>query len=382
VNSEVILNQLQQLAESGERARVLDALIEHLESAGQYHELFEALKMKLRFELGLPAAQAQQEPQLDEEKEIKLERGLLDACRKVGELFWKAGQIREGWMYMRPVGDRQAAASLLANVEPTDENYEDLMSVLLHEAVDVRRGYQISLQRLGTCNSITLFEQALAMRPRADQQIAAELLVRHVHSELLANLRGDIQRKEGQLPEETSAQEILEKRPDLLRDGTYHLDTSHLASTVRFARVLDDPELLKLALDIAMYGKKLHPQYQYPGDEPFLDQYPAAIAFFRAILGQHVDAGIRYFTLKADSVDQQQFGLLAVEVLIDLLSRCGRVRQAIAETERRIQRGAKTMGIAPSLLQLSQQLGDYAEMQKICRQREDILGYTAALLRS
>jgi hypothetical protein len=382
VESGGIFDRLQRLSEGGERAQVLDVLIEHLQADGQYHELFEALKMKLRFGLGLPAAQAQQEPPLDEETEVKLERGLIDACRRVGELFWSAGKIREGWMYMRPVGDRDLAASLLASIEPTDDNYDDLISVLLHEAVDVRRGYQIALQRLGTCNCITLFDQALAMRPRADQQAAADLLVRHVHGELIANLRRDIERREGKVPESSSVAEILEQRPDLLRDGTYHLDTSHLASTVRFARVLDDPETLQLALDIATYGKRLHPQYQYPGDEPFLDQYPAAIAFFRALLGQQVDAGIRYFTQKADSVDQQQFGLLAVEVLIDLLARCGRIEQAIAETERRIQMGARTMGIAPTLLHLSQQLGDYGPMQKICRQRQDILGYTAALLRT
>lgn len=381
MGSNAVFDQLEQIATQGDKAGALEHLIHHLEGAGQFHELFEALKMKLRFDLGLPAAQAQQEPPLDTETESRLESGLISACRRVGEAFWKAGQVREGWMYMRPVGDRALAASLLEHLPVTDENYDDLINVLLHEAVDVQRGYQIALQRLGTCNSITLFDQALAMRPRADQQAAAELLVRHVHRELISNLRRDIERREGKLPEENTAETILGTRPDLLKDGTYHLDTSHLASTVRFARVVDDPEVLRLALDIAMYGKRLHPQYQYPGDEPFLDQYPAAIAFFRALLGQQVDVGIRYFTQKADGVDQQHFGLLAVEILIDLLARCGRIQEAIAETERRIPKGARTMGIAPSLLQLSQRLGDYSEMQRICRQRQDLLGYTAALMR-
>ena len=381
MSSEAIFDQLDQIVTQGDKAGALDTLIQHLESAGQFHELFEALKMKLRFELGLPTAQALAEPVLDQETESRLESGLISACRQVGEAFWKAGQVREGWMYMRPVGDRPLAASLLNRLPVTDENYEDLINVLLHEAVDVRRGYQIALQRLGTCNSITMFDQSLATRPRADQQAAAELLVRHVHRELLGNLKRDIERREGKLPDEHTAEGILENRPDLLKDGVYHLDTSHLASTVRFARVVDDREVLSLAFDIAMYGKKLHPQYQYPGDEPFLDQYPAAIAFFRALLGQQVDVGIRYFTQKADSVDQQQFGLLAVEILIDLLARCGRIPEAIAETERRIPPGARTMGIAPPLLQLSQRLGDYTEMQRICRARQDLLGYTAALMR-
>ena len=112
-----------------------------------------------------------------------------------------------------------------------------------------------------------------------------------------------------------------------------------------------------------------------------MDQYPASIAFFRALLGEQVEAGIRYFSNKADMVDQEQYGLLAVEVLIDLLSRCGRHAEAIAEYARRIPAGTRTMGIAPSLLQLSQRLGDYQTMLELSRQRQDLLGYAAALLR-
>src|SRR5690606_17219062 len=119
------------------------------------------------------------------------------------------------------------------------------------------------------------------------------------------------------------------------------LDTSHIGSTVRFARVLDDAPHLRLALDVAHYGRRLHPQYQYPGEEPFLDLYPASVAFFQALVGEQVDAGIRYFTHKADAVDQQQFGTVAVEVLIDLLSRCGRHAEALQAYARRIPVGAR-----------------------------------------
>lgn len=377
-----IYEKIDQFCQQGERAAALEALIEHLEDSGQLHELFEALKMKLRFELGLPAAQAESEVPLDQEGENRLEMGLIAACRRVGEAFWKAGKIREGWMYMRPVGDRQAAAQALAAIEPTDENFEDLINIQLHEGVDIARGYGLALNRLGTCNSITMFEQSLATRPRADQQVAADLLVRHVHRELLANLNRDIERREGKLPQESTIEALMQRRPDLLKDGSYHLDTSHIAATVRFARVLENADALRLALDLATYGRKLHPQYQYPGEEPFLDHYPASIAFFRALLGQQVDAGIRYFTQKADTVDQEHFGLVAVEVLIDLLSRCGRHQEAINAFAKRVMPGARTMGISPTLLQLSQRLGKFDSMLEICKQRDDLLSYAAARLRA
>ncbi|MEZ6138516.1 MAG: hypothetical protein R3C53_26840 [Pirellulaceae bacterium] len=375
-----IYEQLNTLVAKGDPTAALDELINHLQRNHRYHELFEALKMKLRTRLDLPAAQAEQEPPLDEAKELELERGLIDACRKVGELFLKQGKIREGWMYMRPVGNRQVAAQALASVQPNDENVDELLEVLLHEGVDIERGYKLSLEKMGTCSSITMFEQALAARPRADQQIAARILVAHVHEELLANLKRDIAQRQETEPTGNTCEELLEQSPDLLRDGSYHLDTSHLASTIRFARVLDDEQSLRLALDITAYGRKLHPQYQYPGEEPFLDLYPASAAFFRALLGQQVDAGIRYFTQKADSVDQEQFGLVAVEVLIDLLSRVGRHGEALAAFAKRIPPDARTMGISPTLLQLSLRLGEFEQMRNICEQRDDILGYTAALL--
>lgn len=375
-----IYEQMQQLVAAGQPAAALDRLIEHFEQQGQFHELFEALKMRLRLQLGLTAAQADRQEKFDDDTELQLERGLIEACRQVGELFFKQGRVREGWMYMRPVGDRDIAANALAHVEVNDENVDELLEVLLHEGVDIARGYQLSLDRMGTCNSITMFESTLAARPRSDQQIAARLLVAHVHAELLENLRRDIAQREGQEAEATTIEELIKSRPDLLRDGSYHLDTSHIASTVRFARVLDDRQHLMLALDLACYGRALHPQYQYPGEEPFLDLYPASMVFFRALLGQQVDAGIRYFTQKADTVDQQQFGTIAIEVLIDLLSRCGRHAEALQAYAKRLPPGSRIIGIAPTLLQLSQRLGDFQPMLDVTRQRDDILGYAAAIL--
>ena len=195
-------------------------------------------------------------------------------------------------------------------------------------------------------------------------------------------MRYDISRREAQEPPAgETIEQLLSARPDLLKDGTYHLDTSHLASTVRFARVLDDPEALAQALDIAQYGRRLHPQYQYPGEEPFLDLYPASIAFFRALLGQQTDAAIKYFSRKADMVSQAQYGTVANEVLIDVLSRVGMHEQALTAFEKRIPADARLMGIAPTLLQLSQRLGSYEHMQRICQQRDDLLGFAAALMR-
>jgi hypothetical protein len=79
---------------------------------------------------------------------------------------------------------------------------------------------------------------------------------------------------------------------------------------------------------------------------------------------------------------KQQYGTVAIEVLIDLQSRCGRHAEALQSYSQRLPAGARIIGIAPTLLQLSQRLGDYQPMLDICRQRNDLLGYAAAVLQA
>ena len=60
----------------GGPAAVLDQLIDSLESQDKHHELFEALKMKLRHGLGLPLRYNDSGDELDEATRQGLEEGL------------------------------------------------------------------------------------------------------------------------------------------------------------------------------------------------------------------------------------------------------------------------------------------------------------------
>ncbi len=250
-------------------AGALDALSQRLRDQKKYHELFEALKMRVRHRIGLPLLYGDGSDELDESKRQQLEEGLIEACREVGTLLLNRGRIREGWMYLRPVGDKKAASELLAQVEAEEDNLEELIEVCLREGVDVARGFGLVLKHYGTCNAITTFEGEVPRQSRADQQAATALLVRHLHAELLANLRSDIGRQEGKQPAETTLAALVADRPWLFQELTYHVDTTHLSSVVRFARLSEDPAVLRLALDLTEYGRRLHAQFQYPGDEPF-----------------------------------------------------------------------------------------------------------------
>lgn len=370
-----------QLASAGPDA-VLEAAAEQFRQQKRFHELFEVLKMQVRRRIGLPLMYSDTPDDLDESQRTQLEDGLIAACREVGTLLIRSGRVREGWMYLRPVGDKAEAVQLLSAVEPEDDNLDELVEVLLHEGIDIGRGFGLVLNTYGTCNAITTYDQSVARRSRAEQAPAAKQLLERVHSELVANVRGDVARQEGSQPRDSTLAELVADREWLFADNAYHLDTTHLAATVRIARVLTDPADLRRALDLTEYGRRLNPQFQYTGDEPFADTYPSHALYYQALLGENVDEALAYFRTKAEMIDAHYHGMASIETYVDLLSRLGRHEEAIDAAVTLTPDDANTTGWGPSLLELAGKAGAYEKVMNYCRQKGDLLGYAAALVQS
>jgi hypothetical protein len=360
----------------------LDQAADLLRQQKKYHELFEVLKMRLRRKLGLPLLASDAADSLSDEQRTRLEDGLIGACREIGAALLKEGQIREGWMYLRPVGDKAEAAKLLELIQDSDENFEDLIDVCLHEGIDIGRGYGLVLNRFGTCNAITTYDSSLARRTRSEQAPAARLLLAQVHEDLVASVRADIARQEGKQPAENTLKDLVHDRDWLFQDNSYHLDTTHLAATVRIARNLTDEADLRLALDLTEYGRRLSQQFQYQGDEPFAEMYPANALYFQALLGQNIDEAVAYFKNKAELLDPQYHGHAAIETYIDLLSRLGRHDEALAAAMTFGLGSIQPLGSAPALVELAKRSGNFTAVLSHCRDKEDLLGFAAALAQS
>ena len=375
-------DQLQAELESGGVAAVLDRLAEQLREKKKYHELFEALKMQVRHRTGLPLLYSDSGDELDEDKRNQLEDGLIDACREVGMLLLQDGHVREGWMYLRPVGDKDKVAGVLADIEVDDDNMDEIIEVALHEGVAPRLGFELVLEHHGTCNAITTFEGAMPHRSKPEQQEAAVALLRHVHQELTATVKADIAQQEGNEPPETTLRELVADREWMFLENSYHIDTTHLASTVRFSRILDDEESLRLALDLTEYGRRLSEQFQYQGDEPFAEMYPSHALYFQARLGENVDEALSYFRNKAEGLEVAEHGTVGIEVFVELLARLGRHQEAIETNIKLTPPDAQPYGYAPSLLELSQEAGDFQPLIQYCRDNDDLLGFATGLVHS
>ena len=90
-------------------AAALAHLASSFRSQQKLHELFEALKMQVRLANNLPILYSDTPDDLTEEQRTALENGLIAACREVGTAFLQQGKVREGWMYLRPVGEKKGS---------------------------------------------------------------------------------------------------------------------------------------------------------------------------------------------------------------------------------------------------------------------------------
>lgn len=373
-----IFEQLSKEFESNGIAAALTSAEKELRASKRFHELFEILKMQSREQLGLPLLHQEDQKTTDEQQRA-LEEGLLGACRDVGFGLLDEGQIQDSWVYLRHLGDNDLILEKVRKVKVTDENLDQILGLLLYEGLDPEAGYQLVLENYGTCNAITTMQQTMYGRPKDQRQAAGRLLVAHVHNELLENVKAHVEREEGKQPTEDRLAPIFTGRDFLFADGAYHIDTSHLSSTMQIASELTDPPSLELALDLARYGEQLDEGLQYAGDPPFENLYPTSAKFFAAQLGESVDDALAHFRQRAEATDAHQEGTFAIETYVDLLARVGQPAEAMKATIELIPEGIQTTGRAPSFYDLSEQMNDFTRYRELCKDRDDMLGYVIAL---
>jgi hypothetical protein len=363
----------------------LEQLAERFKAERRYHELFDTRLMQARHHLGLAIVASGTLDEQPEPQRSQLEAAYLEACREVGGLLLHEGKLREAWVYLRPTGETARMAEAIKAAPPSDENVPELVGLALQEGVAPAYGFSLILSHYGTCNAITTFDAEVARFGRADQQASAAQLVRHLHGELLENVRADVERRGGELGLKSAAagatlDELVAGRERLFEGGNYHIDTTHLNSVVRIARVLEDPADVRLAWELTEYGRRLEKQYQAAGEEPFVDWYANHGLFYGAQIGKGVDEALAHFRERAETVRVEDEGTMPAETYIVLLTRLGRLGEAIEASARLLGAGTRTIGFAPSLLELSRMAGDFTALRRVSRERQDLLGYAVGLI--
>jgi hypothetical protein len=257
--------------------------------------------MRVRSQLGLPITQPTSLRNIPEEHESAFREAYTKAAREVGQRFLDAGLLADAWAYYRTINETDAVRAAIAKKakdlppEPGPE-LDELLNLALYEGAHVVEGLKLLLKTHGTCNTVTAMSQVLPQMTQEERREAAAVMVRNIYTDLQANVRRDVERRLPTLKPNASLRELIMGREFLFADGGYHIDVSHLHSTVSFARHLErtSPEL-QMAIELSEYGAQLAEQLRYPSDVPFDDYYAANNHFLSALAGVDVDDAMNYF---------------------------------------------------------------------------------------
>jgi len=357
---------------------VIDRLIEGLRGEKRYHALFDALLMKKRLELGLALVRPTALKDVPDRQREEFEKVYIDSAREVGELLLKENSIPQAWHYFRAINE---PAKVTAAIEALPEGSapDDVVEIALFQGVAPVKGLSLYLGSHGTCSTITAFDQISMQLPPEARKSCAQVLVRKLYNDLRENVEHDVARRQPMNASGQSLRELIGGREWLFVDDSYHIDVSHLNAVVRFARWLDAscPEL-DLALQLAQYGSKLAPQYQYAGNPPFEEFYPAHIRFFEALLDRERDRAIAYFRAKLGDDLASTDAQLAAFALVDLLLRLARRDEALELACKYLADSADEFGL--SLPELCAESKRFDLLKSLAQSRGDVVNYAAALI--
>jgi hypothetical protein len=378
-------DELAGLAASGGPGAVAGRLVELAGAADSPRALLDALLLKARVELGLPAIPPKNLSGLPEPTRSKYEDRYIEALRAVGRGLLVRGDIAGAWPYFRVLGEKEPIAEALdafAAAAGGDDRLGALVDIAFHQGAHPARGFELVLGHYGICSAITAFEH---LPPdEAIREKSAGRLVRSLHEQLVYSLREEIKRRGEPVPAEgTPLPDLLGGRDWLFEEEAYHVDTSHLASIIRLSTLLTDPAEIVLAAELADYGRRLSDRYRYQGEPPFEDIYEDHLAYLNALAGREIDEAIARFGAKLTPPDpdgDDPMGTMPAQVLVKLLAKVGRLEQAIEVAREHLVGVPEALLICPTLPQLCLEAGRPDLLADHARRSGDLAMFAAALL--
>lgn len=342
---------------------VFDLLIRGAREEKNYPALFGARLMQARHQLGLPLIETEPVPSLSDEQRPVYEKAFKEAARETGGLFLASGDIAGAWPYFKAIGERAPVAAAIEKVNG-GENLDRVIEIAFQEGVNRRKGFELILEHHGICSAITWFG---SNRDYDSRQECLRLLVRTLHGQVAAALKETVAAAEGAAPDTNSVAGLIAGRAWLFEGMSNYIDSTHLTAVLRFTPELEDIETLRMARELADYGRCLDAMFHFRGDPPFEDTYFDHAMYLRALTGEDVDVAIAHFRKKIT-------GPASAEVLIELLVRLGLYVEAIRASLECFADPNSTV------LQMCQIAGDYEQLRSVARRQGDLLGFAAGII--
>ena len=382
---ESTFDQIESSRSKSEALTALQRVAELFLAQKDFHRLFETRKFQSRIRAGVPPFYVERPTGLTQAQSDLIENELLDACREVGTLLAKEGHLGQAWPYLQPLDDSRLVEQLIEAIPTTELNIAELIDIGLYQRAHPEYGYGLILKHLGTCQAISAFDSIALYLPILQRRNLAGRLLEHVEREVLTNIVASLERN-GEI---VSFQAIDTRRrlsflmdhyPNQVAQSSPHLDATHLVAAMRIARIVDKPDLLRTAIDLARYGIQLPTILQYASDAPFEQTYPDHLFYFNGLVGNDPDKAVEHFTDKFQASIGLSNEQVSLETLVALLRRIGRIEMAL---ELAIQFGGSEFGaggISPSLIELGLAARNSEKLSKQFRSQRYLLSFAALQL--
>lgn len=362
-------------------APAIEALCASLKEKKDYTNLFYALLLKKRFEMGVSPVPTGASQDLPAEMHEPYEEAIRQAGRLVGQSFLDEGNIPNAWAFYRMLGEHGPVAGAIDKFRPLEgEDCQAVIEIAFHQGVSPRKGFDLILERFGICSSITLLGgQEFAHGPEV-RDYCIKKLVRALHRELLERLKAEISRTQGFEPTGKTVQELIEGRDWLFGEDFYHIDVSHLSSVVQMATHLSACDELDLARQLCAYGEHLSPRFQYNSDPPFENQYRDYGVYLSILAGENVEEGLDHFRTKVEAADPETIGTYPAEVLVNLLLKLNRPHEALAVSRKYLANVEEGRLACPTIVDLCQRTKDFETLAEVAREQNNPVHFLAGLI--
>jgi hypothetical protein len=373
--------KLQQTLDKEGAPAAIERLCAELREQKDYTGLFYALLMKKRFELGVSPVPTGSSQDLPAPTHAPYEEAIRHAGRLVGNLYLEEGNIAHAWAFFRMLGEPEPVAKAIENANVLEgEDCSPLVDIAFHQGVHVRKGFDLILERYGICSAITTLSGTEFPQGSAEREYCVKRLVRALYDELKHRLIAEIEHQQGFKPTATTVRELMAGRDWLFADDYYHIDVSHLSAVVQMASQLGPCDELNLARELCEYGQRLSGRFKINSDPPFEDQYRDYGIYLGIIAGDGVEEGLGHFRKKADEADPQTIGTYPAEVLVNLLLRLNRPKEALETARKFLTRVEDGRLSCPSVIELCQRAGDFATLAEVAREQGNPVHFMAGLI--
>lgn len=367
------------LASAGPAAAV-DQLVEDLRTTGDFQNLFYALLLKKRVELGVSPFPTGSSTELPPETHGPYEEAIRAAGREVGHALLERKQYGQAWAFFRMLGEPEPVRAALEAYAPgPDDDVYPVIEIAWQNAVLPRKGFDLVLGRHGVCSAITMVSSS-DMTGNADlRDYCVGRLVRALHEQLLERLRNDAEGRGIKLAADATITRIVEGHPELFAEDGYHIDTSHLSSVVQMSTYLPKGPENDLARELCVYGRKLSKGLQGHSEAPFEEGYDDYLAFLNVIADVDVENGLARFRAKA-AREAAEGSTYSAQVYVNLLTRAGRTAEALVAAKEFLLAEDDRNLICPGVNELAKKAGDFTTLAEAAKARNDPVAYLAGLI--